>query len=168
MRRWSDSMVKVIVQKEDTMKIKSLGLLLLTMVICDSCLYAAGKRPSKVGQEVRMQSKEAHKKLRQLFTEIAGANIAQVKMLLEDEEIKKLLNEHDGTFSPLGKVDDELEKNKNSSLEKAPKTARAKALMKIRELLQANGATMIFRSTDVDKEINKKKVGHQRSCKKNA
>lgn len=161
-------MVKVIVQKEDTMKIKSLGLLLLTMVIGDSCLHAAGKRPSKVGQEVRMQSKESHKKLRQLLTEIAGANIAQVKMLLEDEEIKQLLNEHDGTFSPLGKVDDELENNKHSSLEKAPKAARAKALMKIRELLQANGATMIFRSIDVDKEINKKKARHQRSCKKNA
>lgn len=130
------------------MKMKSLGLILLTMIITDSCIHAA-RRPSKAGApSMHTQSKEVHEKLPELLTEIAGANIAQVKMLLEQEDIKKILNEHDGTFSPLGKVDDELEKNKRSSLAKPEKTARAKALNKIKELLQAHGATLVFRSAE--------------------
>jgi hypothetical protein len=150
------------------MKMKSLGLVLLSMIVGDSCIHAA-RKPSKVGSApVRKESNESQEKLRQLLTEIAGANIAQVKMLLEDESIKKVLNEHDGTFSPLGKVDQELEMNKRSSLAKNEKMARGKALTKIRQLLEEYGATMVFRSADTAEPIKKKRAASASSRAKKA
>lgn len=145
------------------MKMKSLGLILLTMIVGDSCVHAA-RKPSRAGAPMRKESNESQEKLQQLLTEIAGANIAQVKMLLEDQAVQKILNEYNGAFSPLGKVDDELEKNRRSSLAKNEKMARAKALNKIRALLQAHGATVVFRSMDVAQSMKKKPVKCASSC----
>lgn len=144
-------------QVEDIMKMKMhlVGFALLTMFVGEAYVHAA-RKPSKVGQASMSKKEQEQEKFQQLLTEIAGANIAQVKILLEDDVIKKQINEHDGVFSPLGKVEDELEKNKRSSLAKTEKAARAKALHKIKKLLQECGATVIFRAVDVSGSTKKR------------
>lgn len=120
------------------MKSRLITLALLTGMLCGSAVEAA-RRPTKAGS-----MKRANIALDALFNAIEAADIMEVERLLQEEKIREALNEHSETFSPLGKVHDEIEKNKTSSLSKSEKMARTKRLKKIQHMLQDNGAVLIY------------------------
>lgn len=120
------------------MKSRIITTVLLTGMLCGSAVEAA-RRPSSAG------SMKAHNiALDGLLNAIEMADIMEVERLLQDEKTKGVINEHNGRFSPLGKVHDELEKNKTCNLAKLEKMARTKRLNKIKRMLQDNGAVLIY------------------------
>lgn len=120
------------------MKSRIITVLLLIGMLCGGVAEAA-RRPSKAGSV-----KQAYPTLDALFNAIEMADIVEVERLLQDEATREVINEHNGKFSPLGKVNYELEQNKTCSLIKPEKMARTKRLNKIKRMLQESGAILIY------------------------
>lgn len=125
--------IVILITKENVMKSKVITLLILTILGSPS-MHAVTKAQA-AGAAV---SKGEEKSFARLFDAIENANMDEVEMLLqEDTQLSSLVETHRHKgLTAIEKVDQELMKNKNSSLTRGSKAAVTRKLHKIKARLE--------------------------------